>query len=266
MKLDIVVVPDFRHQTDFAAALSEGLAAHGITARVIPEGQEPETELVACWGWRIGEQLHAQGKRVLVAERGYLGDREVWTSLAWDGLNGRGIFGPVGDQKRFDPFRNLLQPWKPAGAYALIIGQVDGDASLGGRDLAPWYCEMARSFAPARFRPHPVSVERGQDYPIDGAPRLDGSLADALARAHVVVTWNSNAGVDAVLAGKPTIAFDCGSMAWPVATHYSSIDTTEPDRERWAASLAWKQWSHDEIRSGFAWDSLRQAIEMRAAA
>jgi len=76
-----------------------------------------------------------------------------------------------------------------------------------------------------------------------------GPLAKALAGAAVVITWNSNTAVDAILAGKNTTAADKGSMAWEVS-----------DREAWAHALAWRQFSQDELTSGFAWEHLRKAI------
>jgi hypothetical protein len=264
VKIDIVAVPDLTHQVYFATALAQGLRAHGIEPRILCAGDTPQTEIVACWGWRVGSALRAAGHRVLVGERGYIGDRFARTSLAWNGLNGR-VFAPAGDRQRFaQHFPAALRPWRPDGEYALIVGQVPGDAALLGRDLQGWYECMARAFpVPARFRSHP---DAGGAAVVDGAERLIGSLEDALSRARVVVTWNSNVGVDAVLAGKPTIAFDCGSMAWPVAAHHAYIVDVEPDRERWAAELAWRQWTANELRNGTAWAHVRQAIDLVEAA
>jgi hypothetical protein len=78
--------------------------------------------------------------------------------------------------------------------------------------------------------------------PVLGADTIKGGLSDALAGAELVVTYNSNTAVDALLAGKLIHAEDEGSMAWGWK-----------DRAEWAARLAWRQFSMDEIRSGFAW-------------
>lgn len=268
MKIDIVAVPNFAHQVEFAMLLARGLRVHGVEPRIICEGEEPKSEIVACWGWRIGAALRSAGHRVLVGERGYLGDRLAWTSLAWNGLNGRGIFARPGDRSRLARhFPCALRPWRPEGEYALIIGQVSGDAALRGRDLQGWYERMARAFpVPALFRPHPDSVARAEVPVVAGAERAHGSLDDAMAKARVVVTWNSNAGVDAVLAGKPTVACDSGSMAWPVAAHRAEIVEAEPDRERWASDLAWRQWSADELSSGFAWWHMREVLDLTGIA
>jgi hypothetical protein len=86
---------------------------------------------------------------------------------------------------------------------------------------------------------------------VPGTEQDTGPLQDALARAAVVVTWNSNTGVDALLAGKPVVALGEGAMAAPLAARELG-GRCDPDREAWAHALAWKQWTLDEIRSGDA--------------
>lgn len=245
--ITIIASPRARHQLEHQIALAKGLSAHGIKAIQTHVSNRVSTHRVACWGWRAGRELHQAGHDVLVMERGYIGDRFVWSSLAWNGLNGRGLAPPVPDDggerlSRFHP--DVLQPLNPCGEYVLIIGQVPGDASLGGRDLHPWYCEQAKKHKgdlPVFFRPHPLAGRRGPIRNIPGAPRLDGDLSDALHNAALVVTYNSNTGVDALLAGKNVTADDEGSMIWGVT-----------DRAKWAHRLAWRQWTMDEIASGSA--------------
>jgi hypothetical protein len=67
-----------------------------------------------------------------------------------------------------------------------------------------------------------------------------------------------------VLAGAATVTCDEGAMAWPIAYHtigeYDGSGLCMPPRERWAADLAWCQFSPEEIRNGFAFDVLRPAM------
>lgn len=250
------------HQESHAAALADGMRAHGIPVELVYNLEHVRTDHVACWGWRSGSQLRAQGREVLVMERGYMGDRFAWTSLGWNGLNNRANFGIRDDgAERFRKhFGHLLKPWNSAGDYVLLIGQVPGDMSLQGRDLAPWYAKQAARAAalyklPVRFRQHPEAVRRGMRQDVPGTVGMGGDLQSALSAAAVVITFNSNAGVDAVMAGKLTVAMDHGSMALPVAL----ADLPERmhcefrEREGWAERLAWCQWTMDEIRSGEAW-------------
>lgn len=258
----ILASPNAQHQMAHAQAMAEGLKRHGIKTTVTAN-PPCYTKAVVCWGWRMGLRLKLQGKRVLVMERGYLGDRFAWTSLGWDGLNGLAKFhAPDDGGERFRKHFGPLQPWKEGGEYALVVGQVAGDASLRGKNLVPWYAQMAALLGDQGhhvvFRPHP----RGHSgrMKIKGAETRTGDLAEALAGAKFVVTFNSNTGVDAVVAGVPAIVMDEGGMAYPVAGHRLG-EIVRPEREAWAHRLAWCQWRLDEMRSGEAWEVVRQACE-----
>jgi hypothetical protein len=250
--------PSARHQNEHAQALQAGLAAVGEPSRIVHRLQPEQADgakAVACWGWRHGAAHRQNGSDVLVMERGYLGDRFAWTSLAWNGLNGYGRVPepPQDGGMRFRAhFGHLVKPWNPDGEYVLICGQVPGDQSLKGQDLVPWYAEQAARYRDAGhavfFRPHPLAARRGPIPSIPGAPTLTGELSAALARAHLVVTYNSNTGVDALLAGKPTHVEDRGGMAYGIG---------QAERMDWLARLAWRQFTLDEIHSGFAWEHVR---------
>jgi hypothetical protein len=254
------------HQGSWGGAFGEGLRRHGWD--VTHAGTPARCELLVMWGVRRRDWIAAQaraGGEVCVLERGYVGDRFAWASVSFGGdLNGRAEFcGPFHDGSRWERhFAHLMQPWRTAaeleGGYALVLGQVPGDASLGGRDLAPWYLAAARALHaqgwPVRFRPHPIAVQRRIWRSVPGARTLDGSLTEALAGAARAATYNSNAAVDAVLAGVPTIAMDKGSMAWPVTAHeIGPSEIATPDRTAWAHRLAWCQWTMEEMRSGDCW-------------
>jgi hypothetical protein len=258
MKVVIVANPGAQHQQRHAAAMAEGLKRHGIDATIQRSPLMAGARVAVCWGWRMGQQLRRAGRDVLVMERGYLGDRFSWTSLGWNGLNGRAKFVTPDDGGERFRRHFALKPWRTGGEYALIAGQVPGDMSLSGRDLAPWYAEaaqQARAYGlPVRFRQHPEAERLGhRANSVPGASAAAGSLADALAAAAVLITFNSNTSVDAVVAGVPTVTADQGAMAWRVSGHTVG-DRATPDREAWAARLAWCQWSMDEIRDGRAWE------------
>jgi hypothetical protein len=251
------------HQRSHAHALADGLARHGIKVEIRrdPGHSPPPTKHVACWGWRMGQRLRKVGAEVLVMERGYLGDRFAWTSLGWNGLNGRATFYAKDDPSRFGAHFGPMRQWKLGGKYVLLIGQVPGDQSLGGMDLSFWYARSATQAAkayglPVRFRPHPMAVSRGIRQVVKGAETIGGDLEEALSAAAICITFNSNTGVDAVLAGVPTIAADRGTMAYEV-TARTIGERFVPDREQWASRLAWCQWTIDEIATGLAWEVIR---------
>ncbi len=249
-------------------AFVQGLRAHGIE----PEERQAEdwrvSDLAVVWAHR-DTKLHnmqgAAGKHYLVLERGYIGDienRRRWTSCGYDGLNGRADFcnADVTPERWEEHFAGSMQPWRGGGDYALLMGQVRGDASLSGVDIEQWYTETAQALSglgwTVMFRPHP----RDRMQAPDGAYVLESSLDSALEGAALVVTWNSNSGVDAVLAGVPTVAMDRGSMAWMVSAQKLVIQRLA-DRLAWSAKLAYCQWNDDEMAAGAAWEHLKSKFD-----
>lgn len=256
------------HQLACGEAVANGIKRIGGRAAITRSGQPIATKHVACWGWRRGQTYRQSGHEVLLMERAYLGDRFKWISLGWNGLNGFATFPTQDDGgARFrEHFGHLMQPWRPVGSgdYVLLVGQVPGDMSLRGRDLNPWYARVAEVAQdtyglPVVFRPHPQAAKLGHRTP--NVPRTTLStrtLAEDLAGAAACLTWNSNTAVESVLAGVPTVSMCKGSMAYDVTGHVIG-DMLRPDRDEWAARLAWCQWLPEEIAEGKPFWNLQNA-------
>lgn len=258
----VIHVGHHEHHQIYGRAMQAGLEAHGIEVRIAGFDQPEPADFAVVWGVRQ-RRVFAAGIPVLVMERGHVGDRLTWTSCGWGGLGRRAHYAAPADRgERWSThFGHLMQRWRTDFGYALIIGQVENDASIEGLDVFQWAEATARDLEAlawdVRFRPHPLAPRRPQ-------PRIaiarGTTLAQDLAGAGLCVTWNSTAGVEAVLAGVPTVTFDEGAMAWPVSAHH--LQTTRPPRWEWATRLAWCQFTIDEIRAGIAWEHL--ALEVSA--
>lgn len=256
LDFDVVANPGALHQNEAGRVLMSGFAKHGINARLIGRNAEARAPFVATWGWRNAEPHVEGGRNVLVMERAYIGDRFRWYSLGWNGLNGRALFPKQNDPSRWDRYfgDETLKPWH-SGKYALVLGQVTGDAAVRGVNFRQWAddsIEALRSMGwPVRWRPHPQA-------PNDcvACEPIGGTLDEALAGAGLAVTYNSNSGVDAVLAGTPTVVCDRGGMAFDIAANHVEDDPVKTDRRPWAHRLAWCQWLPGEIESGEAWEHL----------
>lgn len=269
MKAGVYRVPGRHHQAH-ADAMAEGLKRHGVEVSTFGHMPAPDADFCTVWGWRCGERVRGLGftKPILVMERGYLGNRMEWTSLGWDGLNGRARWNePQDNGERFwANFGGLACAWEQYDGYALMIGQVEGDMALRNVNFAQW-CRVAADVLQekgfdVRFRPHPEAVRRGQPLPVPQSLVIDGTLSQALSEAAVVATWNSNTSTDAVMAGVPAYAIDEGAMAWPVTAHDLLDDPVMPDREEWFRAMSWRQWTLDEIQSGAAWEVVRTAMSV----
>ncbi len=249
--------------TAFASGLSRG----GVTVDRFRDAPAWKPDAAVAWGWRVARRVKAEGfdGPVLVMERGYLGDRlNVWTSLGWDGLNGRARFPQVDDASRFDRyFAADFKPWREGDGYALLVGQVRTDTAVEGTNIIDWYSRRAKDLIEGgwevRFRQHPREVERGFGVvKVPGTIYSTSPLDEDLAGAALAVTFNSNTGVNAIMAGVPVYAEDRGSMVWPLASHDGEI--VRPDRQAHLNRLAWCQWQESELADGSAWEIVREAM------
>lgn len=273
MRVGIVVAHHAAHQIAAADALQAGMAAHGDTAQIFHADADfmahTSFDAVCVWGWRRGKAYRDLGYQVLVMERAYVGDRFKFTSLGWNGLNGRAQWPDNESPSRWEQhFSGLVKPWRtPVGQprYALLLGQVPSDTACRGIQLESWLSIVAQRLRmmgrQVLFRPHP----RAPAVNVPGVCTFPGrSLAEDLAASEFAVTFNSNSGVDAVLAGVPTVAHDCGSMAWEVASHSVDERLVMPDRNAWAHRMAWRQWLPEEIAAGLAWPHVKGALRVAA--
>lgn len=256
MKRAIIIASERAdHQRTWGGAFAEGLRRHGWRATV--EKSAGPCDLLAIWGVRRDHIIREQKQRggeVVILERGYLGDRFQWTSVSFGGgLNGRAEFrGPFQDPSRWEThFAHLMQPWRRREGVALICGQVATDAAVRHVNIEAWYPKARAAFEAlgyrTKFRAHPLANKL--------RPAPVRPIAEDLAESALAVTFNSNSGVEAVLAGVPTVAVDRGAMAWDVTGRELAVPPA-PDRTAWAHALAWKQWQMDEIAAGACWDAI----------
>lgn len=262
--MKVVCYAQAQHQLEACGRFARGLQRFGIQAAIRSSRDPIDADLAVLWGHRqesIFRSQRRKGGHYLVMERGYIGDRFSWTSLGFDGLNGRAKFPEIDDGlERWNRyFKPALKPWRSSNTnIAVIMGQCRGDASLKGVDFQKWGSEIAKKLQDKKymplFRPHPGDA----NLRIPGVRTLDGSLQSALDQASLVVTYNSNSGVDAVMNGTPAYAEDEGSMIWPIAARHFA--PTHRDREGWTRKMAYTQWLPTEIESGDAWAALRTVI------
>lgn len=269
MKIAFVASPSAKHQVETAQMLCIGVAAHGDVVTLFPSvdvclPEIDQYDVVCLWGWRKGEYFRPY-KNVLVMERAYLADRFHWVSLGWNGLNGYASWPECFDPNRWqEHFAHLMRPWrKNPDGYALVLGQVTTDMSVRRINYGAWVrqiTEDAQSLGyRVLYRPHPK-----QPHVVPSRMEiLGGTLEQALAGARFTVSYNSNSGVDSVMAGVPAVILDKGGMAWDMASHNLAEPELCPDREEWGRQLACKQWLPEELKSGAAWNILRAAMPPR---
>ena len=258
---------------------------HDRVLQAFYEGIEGPKELVTGWDYKPskvavvfgvrkskvpksfprGEVFRRQREKnldVIVLETGYInrGDGEHHHYAAgFNGLNGRADFR--NKNMPDDRARSIeLKPWREGGSV-VVCGQVPWDASVDSTDHYLWCqstVEKLRDYTDRRikFRPHPLALNAMK--PLWGCETSTVPLAEDLNSAHCVVTFNSNSGVEALIAGVPVVASDPGSMVWSVANRsLISVDVpNKPDRTDWLNSITYAQWNLQEMMEGEAWRHL----------
>jgi len=275
------------------AALSEGLTTLGVEHSVCKTrdflGTIADVAIVNGWtktmlgGLDGGPKKNrntviaaqeAAGKPAWCLERGFLLDREEWSSLAIGGFCASGDFRAEGmPPDRWIRMGVELQPWRTEGNYILLCGQVPWDAQVEGGDHIAWLEETAREIRKHTdreiwFRPHPKAYRRGHPYeelseefreivglrPGSEIREAGIPFEEDLAGAHAVVCYNSNVATLATVAGVPVFT-GAPSLADPIAFRIErgaleAIETkwADPDREQWSWNLAYHQWRLEEFR------------------
>lgn len=145
-----------------------------------------------------------------------------------------------------------MKPWREDGRWILVCPPSSPAVeALFGVD--GWLAKTLDVLGQHTDRP--IKVRRKGDAE---------TLSDALADAHAVVAFQSNVAVEAALAGVPVFV-DPVSAAAPVGrSDLTMIETPwRPDREAWAWSLAWGQFTVPEMSSGLAWRVAVEQLERR---
>lgn len=220
--------PSIEWQQPFAGKMREGLKALGIDCS-ISSSRTRESDIAILLGTTLWRGIEADGQFLLVDRCSFF-DTDKWVSLVWNGHGRRGDHRvPVKRMPRLYP----TPEWWRTGSRVVLCGQTE-TYSPHHASMDHWY----ETVAATHFRKHPAG---------DNSTGLP--IAEDWTDCGLAVTLNSSVGVDAVIAGLPTVTMDEAAMAWDVTSH--SIDeVATPDRRPWLEWLAWTQWHHDEICAG----------------
>lgn len=272
MKIAVFTRGEQSHSYKYEMAFLDGLKSHGHKPSLVSWQYIPtDLDLAVIWGVNntpLINCIERAGADYLVLERGYIGDREEYTSCGFNGLNGRADFCDDHRlRKRAKLFEEYLKPVRKnrsTNRYIVIMGQVASDASVRHIGFNLWLSSVyemlkRKTNRPIFYRPHPLEKE---PYIPEGLQIIHGELHDVMQGSYMVVTLNSNTGVDAILSGIPCAAMDKGSMIWDLKANITNPKHIEPINEAkrrvWFNKLCYTQWSLEEMRSGEAWEYLKK--------
>ena len=200
-------------------------------------------------GRRVAEAYREAGVTVLTLDWGYINrvnspaeHKSGHWQVGVGGLNRIPAFECPSD--RFDALGvDLVERGGDPDGYVLVCGQVPGDAAhgLGYNGYAAWLRDVLSRYPDAVYRPHPAGA------PLYSHPVThEGPLADALRGARLVVTYNSNVGHDALLAGVPVIAEGRSAYKELEGEELPCMDV----RRAYFSRAAYGQWTVAEMATG----------------
>jgi hypothetical protein len=186
-----------------------------------------------------------QGRNWYYGDHGFFGRGQFYRCAKnvyqFDGLSGDD------DPARFRKFGIAVEDWRRTGSHILLC---PNSASFLHRFGAPRWIEDTLT----EIRKHTDRHIRIR-WKDDKRP-FKNDLTDCWA----VVTFTSNAGVEAALAGIPVLATrPCAALSMGSADISKIEQPVMPDgREQWAARLANHQWTLREMANGDLWRVLGQ--------
>lgn len=257
-----------------ASAMLEGIRRCGETVKVVPTScyRHPEGEIAVFYGYdallqRIFAEYRKSGRNVVYVDLGYWARREGGSLAGYHKVvvNGR---HPTeyfqATQHGPERFRRLgvkIADWR-GGKHVLVAGMSAKGAAVEGFLPNEWEVsaiQAVREFTdrPIIYRPKPSWVDAKAIQGAEFEPDID-ALERLLINCHAVVTHHSNVAIDGLLRGVP--AFSVGGAGSLLSlSDMSKIEQPwrPGNREQFAADLAWTQFTAAEMRSGAAWQHLK---------
>jgi hypothetical protein len=251
--------------------------AHGLGLESTPletwryEDSDEPLMLRGIMKHKIIKQCWADGRPFRYMDSGYLGNRpghknphgwKVWHRIVPNNLQHDQVISRPSD--RWNQL-GLEVANRRGGSQILIVAPDEKPCKFYDIGLDAWLAETTATIKQHTDRPVVVR-ERNRSRMDRKTNRVERALDDV----HAVVTFNSIAATEAILAGVPVFAMAPSNAARPVSnTDLTKIDNPWwPDRDQilaWAYHLAYAQFHIDEFKNGRAERILKQTEEILSA-
>jgi len=218
---------------------------------------------------KIIKQCWQQARPFRYIDTGYFGNHaysrnphgwKLWHRIVPNNLQHNELIERPAD--RWQQLNINLQPRQP-GSKILIAMPDEKPCVFYGIDMHDWLQSVVADITSVTDRPIEI---RYRDP--NRTTRNKKPFAAVLDNVHAVVTFNSNAATEAIIAGVPAFVLAPCHAARPVAnTDLAKIDTPlRPDqhlREAWVHHLAYGQFHITEMQSGAAHRILDQTDQLK---
>lgn len=265
-------------------AFAQGMKKYGLEGRITPKtdynpSQLAEADLIVTGRLAasngILKDAEAQGTSYVYFDKGYTNrgwktqDANVYYRFSVNGFHPLDYFQD--EPRPADRWKRLkieLKPRRTGGKNIVFAGCTHKFARFNDFEPHAYAAEIVKELRrytdrPIVYRPKP-SDHGDATIPGTTLSDVEKPIENELKNCHALVTFSSNAAMDAIVAGVP--AFVLGpSIAKPVSnSDLSQIESprfpTDAERLQWACDLAYCQWNFGEIQSGVVWKEIERAI------
>jgi len=145
-----------------------------------------------------------------------------------------------------------LSPWKKTGDYILVLPPTEVFSGLMGFSPPPWIKDVRERLSHVTDRTIKIRAKPGST--LDGKVVPKGNtLEEDLEKAYAMVTYNSKAGIAAIVQGVPVFVSSPNCCASVSLSDLSRIEDPyyPDDRKRWLYALAANQFTLAELKTGY---------------
>ena len=226
----------------------------------------------------IWEECQQKNKPVVVLEVGGIKRNETF-KVGINGVNREADFANENvDGERWKKLNIKLKPWQPTGDTIIICGQHHQSHQWRNNPtMNLWFEQQINEIRkhtdrPIIVRPHPrnpigLDTKRWKNvsYKIpqrDYNTIDDTDFKETLKHAWAVINYSSNPAMMAVFNGIPVFV-SAQSLCYDVGNNnLNKINNpVMPDRQNWANSLAYTEWTTEEIKQGFPWERIKNRLK-----
>jgi hypothetical protein len=247
-------------------AMTEAIIRLGHTYEENDRDCDVDVIWSVLWAGRMApnKAIYNNGKPTIVLEVGGIQRNQTW-KVGLNGIDRAHLMTSHGnDGARAHMLGLELTSWSTVDDYILVCCQNPKSDNWLGMPTAEWARNTVETIRmhsdrPIVIRPHPRAPFRAVLPPsynatIQHPAKVLGTYDDfdlTFKHAHAVVSWSSNPGPQAIVAGVPAFVGP-KSLAWDVANHnLNTIETpTKPDRTQWLNDYAHTEYTTDEVAQG----------------
>lgn len=253
-------------------AMAKGIAANGDEAVLRSEYDDDMSgfDAAVLWGYttpcqRIIRNCETLGIPWLFMDLGYWRREKGYFKVV---VNNRHPYYLLEQNYPDDRWRKLkleIKPWKVNDSGAILVAGMSGKASwswgLQTEEYERAVIAELQTRMPDRliiYRPKPSW---------GSATKIPGSkydrrtpLANLWPNLYCVVAHHSNVCCDALVEGIPVFSkYGAASLLGPHDLSFLPRLSMPDNRERWAANLAYSQWTTHEMSTGACWAHFKEA-------